>query len=344
MQEPSMSTEFSGRPGLQPDAAAPWMEAPDAYEESAWDEEYAHEDTGALAPLRVDDRQLTQALGWFSIGLGLVELLAPRALGRAIGVGDHPALIRALGVREIVSGVGLLSERAPATWAWSRAAGDAMDLALLGAALRLPEAQPQRIGAAAGIVLGAAAIDFYAGQRLSSERMEPLEISVSEVVAINETPQALYAFWSNLENLPMFMSHLKSVAKTSERMSHWVAKGPIGTTIEWDSEVVDDQQDVRIGWRTLPDSEIRHEGIVTFEPAPGGRGSIVRVEMIYWPPAGKVGVQLARLLGEEPSVQINRDLRKLKQLIETGEVATTLGQPSGKRSLIGRATLGGRLQ
>ena len=174
--------------------------------------------------------------------------------------------------------------------------------------------------------------------------MEPPEIRVNEVVAINETPQTLYAFWSNLENLPLFMSHLKSVSKMSERLSHWVAKGPAGASIEWVSEIVDDQKGALIGWRTLPDSEIRHEGIVTFEPAPGGRGAILRVEMIYWPPAGKVGMHLARLLGEEPRVQINQDLRKLKQLIETGEVATTLGQSSGKRSLIGRATLGGRLQ
>jgi uncharacterized membrane protein len=174
--------------------------------------------------------------------------------------------------------------------------------------------------------------------------MEQPEIRVREVVAINETPATLYTFWSNLENLPLFMSHLRSVSKTNETLSHWVAKGPAGVSIEWDSEVVDHEEGKRIGWRTLPDSGIRHEGIVTFEAAPGGRGAIVRVEMIYWPPAGKVGVQLARLLGEEPSVQINRDLRKLKQLMEAGEVATTLGQPSGKRSLVGRATLGRRFQ
>jgi uncharacterized membrane protein len=101
---------------------------------------------------------------------------------------------------------------------------------------------------------------------------------------------------------------------------------------------------VRIGWRTLPDSEVMHEGVVSFEPAPGGRGAVARVELCYWPPAGKIGAHFARLLGEEPRRQINDDLRRLKQLIETGEVATTLGQPSGKRSVIGRATLGRRMQ
>lgn len=292
----------------------------------------------------VGDRRLTQALGWFSVGLGLVELLAPRTVGRAIGVGDHPAILRAVGVRELLSGVGLLTERSPGGWAWSRVAGDAMDLALLGAAMRAPDAQPQRIAAAATFVLGAAALDVYAGQRLANTRMETPEVHVTEVVAINAPPAQLYRFWSNIENLPMFMSHVQSVAKTSERTSHWVVTGPAGATLEWDSEIVDDQEGVRLGWRTLPDSPVHHEGIVTFEAAPGGRGSIARVELLYWPPAGKVGARFLRLLGEDPAKQINDDLRRLKQLIETGETATTLGQTSGKRSLVGRASLGRRMQ
>ena len=102
----------------------------------------------------IDDRELMQALGWFSIGLGVIELLAPRAVDRAIGVGDHPVVTRMVGVREIVSGVGLLSERQPGWWAWARAAGDAMDLALLGAAARSPDSDPSRIAFAATSVLG----------------------------------------------------------------------------------------------------------------------------------------------------------------------------------------------
>lgn len=314
-----------------------------SFEEAGWEEqevyEEAYEEAYAHSRLRLDDRQLAQALGWLSIGLGLAELFAPRALGRAIGVGEHPVVLRLLGLREIVSGLGLLSERAPGRWAWSRVAGDAMDLALLGAALRSADAEPRRIALAAGAALGATVLDVYASQRLMHTGMGPTEVRVAEVVAINATPHEMYSFWSKLENLPLFMSHVESVSKTSERISHWVVRGPAGATLEWDSEIVDDQPDARIGWRTLPDSEVRHEGVVSFEAAPGGRGCIVRVELLYWPPGGKVGAQLARLLGEEPSVQINEDLRHLKQLIETGEIATTLGQPSGKRSLIGRAAL-----
>jgi len=288
-----------------------------------------------------DDRQLGQILGLLSVGLGLAQVLAPRALGRAIGVGDHPAIMRMVGVREIVTGLGILSERAPGAWAWARVAGDAIDLALLGAATSSPDADPRRIAAATAGVLGVTALDVYSGKRLgATESSEALAIAVTQTVTINSTPDELYHFWKNLENLPLFMEHLESVSEVNDRVSHWVAKAPAGTSVEWDAEIVDDQPDRSIGWRTLPDSQVTHEGMVSFEPASGGRGTIVRVEMLYVPPAGKVGVWIARMFGEEPALQVADDLRRLKQLLETGEVATTLGQPSGKRIVFGRTTLG----
>jgi uncharacterized membrane protein len=133
------------------------------------------------------------------------------------------------------------------------------------------------------------------------------------------------------------------VSEVNERVSHWIAKAPAGVSVEWDAEIVDDQPERSIGWRTLPGSQVKHEGMVSFEPAAGGRGTIVRVDMLYVPPAGKVGVWIARMFGEEPALQVADDLRRLKQLLETGEVATTLGQPAGKRSLFGRTTLGRQL-
>jgi uncharacterized membrane protein len=307
-------------------------------DEMEWQE--AHE--SRLIP---DDRLLGQLLGWFSIGVGLAELLAPRALGRAIGVGDQSATLRALGVREVVSGLGLLSERKPGAWAWSRVAGDAMDLALLGAATRSPDADPRRIAMATAGVLAVAALDVYAGRRLQATQSdEAPQIAVTRSVIINSSPGELYRFWKNLENLPLFMEHLESVSALNDRVSHWIAKAPAGACVEWDAEIVDDQPDRRIGWRTLPGSQVTHEGMVSFERATSGRGTIVRIEMLYRPPAGKVGMRIARLFGEEPALQIDDDLRRLKQLLETGEVATTIGQPTGKRSWFGRGTLGRRMQ
>ena len=329
-----MATEFNSRPNLDRAAIPSSMSYFEA--EETWSSSEA-----SIQLPAIDPRQLTQALGWFSIGLGLAELLAPRALGRAIGVGDQPAIMRMCGVREVISGIGLLSERMPSKWAMSRVAGDAIDLALLGAAARQPEADRTRIALAATAVAGVTALDMYASQSLRDieSSIEPIEM-FSKAITINAAPEAIYDFWRNVENFPRFMQHLEEVKTTGERTSHWIAKAPVGTTVEWDAEIVEDEANSRIAWRTLPDSSIEHEGIVSFEPASGGRGTIVRVEMSYVPPAGKVGVVLAKLFGEEPSVQIDGDLRRLKQLIETGEIATTDGQPAGRRSILGRTTLG----
>ncbi len=325
--EPKWQEDFSDHPGE-------WTDE----DEMEWQEANA----SRFAP---DDRQLGQILGVVSIGLGLAELLAPRAMGRAVGVGDHPAVMRAVGVREIVTGIGLLSERAPGTWAWARVAGDAMDLALLGAATSSPDADPKRIAAATAGVLGVAALDVYSGQRLTgSQSAEAPAISVTQSIIINAPPAELYGFWKNAENLPLFMQHLESVSQVNETVSHWVAKAPAGTCVEWDAEIIDDQPQRRLGWRTLPGSQVTHEGMVSFEPATAGRGTVVRVEMLYVPPAGKAGMWIARLFGEEPGLQVADDLRHLKQLLETGEIATTLGQSSGKRSILGRTTLGRRMQ
>jgi uncharacterized membrane protein len=290
----------------------------------------------------IDDRQLAQALGWFSIGLGVTEILAPRALARVIGVGNHPAVLRMLGLREIMSGLGLLSERKAGTWAWTRVAGDAMDLALLGAATRSGDAQPQRIAMAATAILGVTAVDLYSGRQLSRSEIQvrPTRAQITHSLTINASPQTVYAFWRNLDNLPLFMRHLESVTATSDKVSHWVACAPAGSTVEWDAEIVEEVDSERLAWRTLPDSEVVHEGTVRFERAAADRGTIVRVTLLYEPPAGLIGRQVAKLFGEEPGQQIREDLLRMKQLIETGEIATTAGQPHGERSLLGRTTLG----
>jgi uncharacterized membrane protein len=316
-----MVSESSGQSDGQADPPAAWTQATEPHADHAWNEEYAYEEDVSVASLHPDDRRLAQAFGWFSIGLGLVELLAPRALGQAIGVGDHRAALRLIGARQFVSGVGLLSERGAGSWAWSRAAGDAVDLALLSAALRSPCARPGRIVLAAATVLGLTAVDLYIGRRLMQSGVAIPEIRVSEVVTVERTPQTLYAFWRNLENLPLFMSHLQSVSKTSERTFHCIARAPAGAFMEWDAEIVNDEPDGRIGWRTPPNSEVVHEGVVTFEPATGGRSTTAHVELLIWSRAAKIGARLARLFGKAPHRQISDDLQRLKRLLETRDVA-----------------------
>jgi len=281
---------------------------------------------------------LNRSLGLFSIGLGLTQLLAPKALGRAIGVGDQSTIMRLCGLREIATGVGLLSGKAPAAFSTSRVIGDVMDLALLGASLGSPQANPARIAAAATAVASVTAVDMYASKRDLQESMSSAaqDVPVTVTLAINSPPEKIYAFWRKLENLPRFMQSLESVREIDDRNSQWIAKVPGGMRLQWQSEIVEDQPNEFISWRTREGSEVNHCGSVRFETGPGERGTLVKVEMYYGMPGGRVAHQAAKLFSAAPESVIKEDLRRLKQLVETGEIATTRGQPSGARSLVGR--------
>jgi uncharacterized membrane protein len=162
-------------------------------------------------------------------------------------------------------------------------------------------------------------------------------IHVEESVTINKTPWELYEYWKNFENLPNFMDHLKSVTKLDDKRSHWVAKAPAGMSVEWDAEIINDEPNALIAWRSLGGASVDNAGSVRFVPGPEGRGTEVKVVLDYIPPAGRFGMVVAKLFGEEPSQQVRDDLRHFKQIMETGERPTTEGQPSGRRSTLGRA-------
>jgi uncharacterized membrane protein len=253
-------------------------------------------------------------------------------------VGEQSTALRLCGMREIASGVGLLSGRAPATFAMTRVVGDVMDLALLGASLRSPDANPARIAAAATAVASVTAVDLYASKidMQTSMAEAPQDVPITTSLVINSAPDSIYSFWRKLENLPRFMTHLESVREIDERTSEWTAKAG-GVRLQWQSEIVEDQPGRFISWRTRDGSEINHCGSVRFEPASGGRGTLVRVEVYYGLPGGQFAAKAAKLLSSGPEAMVTEDLRRLKQLIETGEIATTRGQPSGARSLVGRA-------
>ncbi len=155
-------------------------------------------------------------------------------------------------------------------------------------------------------------------------------VKVRRSVILNKSPEEIYRFWRNFENLPRFMNHLESVHKIDENRSRWRVKGPAGMNIEWDAEIISERPNEMIGWRSLPGATVDNAGSVRFEPAPGGRGTVVRVQLQYNPPGGRLGSAIARLFGEEPDQQLQEDLRRLKQLMEAGEIPTTEGQPSGR--------------
>ena len=143
-------------------------------------------------------------------------------------------------------------------------------------------------------------------------------VNVKAAVEIDRSPHDVYEFWKTLENLPQFMEHLESVQNTGVGRSHWVARAPLGHTVEWDAQIIAEDKDHRISWRSLDGSDIANAGTVTFEPmsTPRGGGTRVKVHLKYNPPAGRIGAAVANLLGEEPSRQLQDDLARLKDVLE----------------------------
>ncbi|MDM9383259.1 SRPBCC family protein [Chlorogloeopsis sp. ULAP01] len=154
-------------------------------------------------------------------------------------------------------------------------------------------------------------------------------IRVEKTVTINKGADELYRFWHNFENLPRFMKHLKFVKVYNDKRSHWIANAPLGQSVEWDADILEDRENEFISWASVEGADVDNSGFVRFTKAPGDRGTEVKVVMEYNPPGGALGAAIAKLFGEEPEQQIGDELRRFKMLMEAGEIATTEGQPKG---------------
>jgi uncharacterized membrane protein len=293
---------------------------------------------------RLDDAErIARGLGWLSIGLGLAQITAPRRVARMIGVDDGEAnrnTMFAIGVRELASGVGILTRERPVGPVWTRVGGDVMDLALLGRALRSNYGRRNRVAATTAAVAGITILDILAGQRLAREpgtrpaARRRRGIQVRKAITIDRPRDEVYRFWRNFENLPRFMQHLERVRVLDARRSRWTARAPAGASVEWTAELIDDQPNELIVWRSVDDATIPNTGSVQFTPASHG-GTAVLVELRYQPPGGRLAAVVAKLFGDEPDIQVGSDLRRLKQVLELGEVvhsdATVLGKPHPAR-------------
>lgn len=282
--------------------------------------------------------RLARGLGWFSVGLGVPQLVAPGRVNRLIGVDDtrrNRAVMRAVGVRELSGAAGILDRPRPAGFLFARVAGDAMDLLLLGAAMRARGTARRRVVAATAAVAGVAVLDVVASARTSRSAdpaTRPGAVRARTRVTVNRPRDELYQYWRRLENLPSFMDHLESVRADVDGRWHWVAKGPAGTKVEWDAAIVDDVPGELIAWRSLEGARVPSSGIVRFTPAPREQGTEVTVDLEYAPPGGAAGSAVARLFGEDPAQQVKDDLRRFKQVLETGEVVRSDGSPEGTRT------------
>jgi uncharacterized membrane protein len=217
--------------------------------------------------------------------------------------------------------------------------------ALLGGALAVHGIRQRSLGGLLLSALGGVLIDrgvrghcaIYESLNLDTARYEPARpedyfrrgIHVRETVTIHKSPQELYRFWRDFTNLPRIMRHLESVRVLDEKRSHWKAMGPAGYTVEWDAEVINDEPDQTIAWRSLANAMVASAGSVRFVPTPGDQGTRVQVTLDYIPPAGRLGAMIAKLFGEEPAQQLKDDLRQFKAVMETGEAPTIEGQARG---------------
>lgn len=177
---------------------------------------------------------------------------------------------------------------------------------------------------------GLAARGLGVGEDLKLPDM-PQSIKVEKTVTIDKPADELYRFWRDFENLPRFMKHLKYVNVIDDKRSHWIASAPIGNSVEWDAEIVREEQNRLIAWASVEGADVDNSGFVRFQSAPGGRGTEVKVVIEYNPPGGAITATAVKIFGEEPQQQIADDLRCFKQFMETGEIATTEGQPSGHK-------------
>jgi uncharacterized membrane protein len=262
-------------------------------------------------------------LGMLAIALGAAELFAPRRLGRLIGVGDRSLarwLLRGYGLRELATGVGVLGRTRRAPWLWARVAGDVADLVALGLALGRGRARAARAWPALAAVAGVAALDVYAAANAGKGQARRYQGPVRRAITVGVSRELAYTYWRNLENLPSFMQRLEAVEVLEGGRSRWRARGPVGKRMEWEAEIVEDLPGRLIRWRSAEGSAISHRGEVLFRDASGGRGTEIVVTMEYVAPAGDLGRALAFTSNEALKVQLGRDLRQLKQLLELGEV------------------------
>lgn len=198
----------------------------------------------------------------------------------------------------------------------------------------------RRAAVAVAAVSGVAAVSALrsTGQARRSARRAT---SFTSAITVRRPIEEVYRFWRDLQNLPRFMRHLESVQVIDERRSFWSAKGPAGTTLDWTSEITEDRPNECIAWRSVPGGDVENAGSVRFSPAPGNRGTEVRLEMEAIPPGGRVAEKVAKLFRQSPEQKAQDDLRAFKQLMETGEVvqsdASVVGGPHPAQPLEQRA-------
>jgi uncharacterized membrane protein len=266
-----------------------------------------------------------RGLGWFSLGLGLAQVAAPSVMSRLVLGGDGPSrrrTMRAIGLRELAAGVNLLRQPREGRWLWARVAGDVVDLALLGSSFSARKTKTSHVAASLAAVLGVTALDYMTTRQVSrqSRLINQMGARVTRAVTISRTTEEVYRFWRSLPNLARFMEHIESIEVLDDVRSRWKARTPGSTELQWLAEITVDEPNLRIAWRAVADADLPNSGEVRFVRAPAGQGCEVRLSMEFQPPGGPLGAAFAKLFQKGLEYQVDRDLRRCKQVLEVGEV------------------------
>lgn len=269
-------------------------------------------------------RRYSDGIGLLGLGVGLFGLIAPGRVARLLGAKDCTRTRRMIALAslgQVTAAVGALTQRRLGPWLWARVASDTLDVAMITHATHLG-AIPVRRALLAGA--GLAGVGWVAASTsLRTARLAPNAsargFSVNVAITIQRTTHEVYHAWRDLQSFPRFMSHVESVQLEGGTV-RFRARLPAGVPLEWEVKLTDDVPGSRISWESTPDSVLRNHGTVTFVPAPGNRGTEMRVILHYEAPAGALGQAFMKLSSALPREQMRADLRRFKQILETGSV------------------------
>ena len=275
-------------------------------------------------------QRVARALGWFSVGLGLTELFSGQEMDRYLGTGGHEGTLRLFGLREIAAGAIILAQKEPSAGSvWSRVGGDVMDLVFLGKALEKQRnrTKHERLSVATATVAAVTALDVFCAWRLGrtsgpEETTEEDATRVETNLTIGRSPEELYALWRDPQTLPQVMGHFATVTVQDADRAHWVINGPVKTSLQWDTQIVQEEPGRMLRWYSAQGAKIPNGGTVQFSPAPAGRGTVATLRIDFDPPGGSFAKGAAKALGIVPQVLADKALRRFKSLVEAGEIPT----------------------
>lgn len=264
-------------------------------------------------------RKLAQGIGWYSIALAVVELISPKTVNQTIGIKDDPLhhnLVRVRGVRELISGIGIVASRKPAGYLWSRVAGDVIDFALVGQALTHRRNNKQKLLIATAAFSAVALLDVVAALSQTHKKDTP-NLRLKRSIKVNGTPDELYELWRQPETLPKIMKHFAEFTHIDAQRSHWKIPAAVGPALEWEAVIVEEREGKYLRWESLPGTTLPTRGWVNFRSLGKGDKTEVCLCLDFEPPAGALGEAALKLVQGIPNGLVQDMLNQFKTLSQT---------------------------